>query len=755
MGANVFQWTISNAPCPASISTVTITGTATPTVAAAGPNQTVCGTTATLAGNTAIVGTGLWTLVSGAGTITTPASPTSGVTALGIGANVFQWTISNAPCPASTSTVTITGVTAPTVAAAGPNQTFCGTTATLAGNNPVIGTGLWTLVSGAGTITTPTSPTSGLTALAVGANVFQWTISNAPCPASNSTVTITINPILNPTITPPGVLCVSASPDTLIAASPGGTWSGTGITSTSLGTFNPTLAGVGPHQIIYTQPGACGGADTITVTVSTTADATITQPAPVCVGAAPFNLSAASAGGTWTGIGITSAGSFNPATAGIGTDTITYTISGTCGAFDTVVVTVTALSDATITPQTPLCIGSPSVNLTAATGGGTWSGLGITNAAFGTFNPGTAGVGIHTITYTISGSCGNTGTTTITVTAPANAAITAVAPVCANATPFNLSAATTGGIWSGAGITDPVNGTFNPSSALPGINTITYSISGACGDTATQSITVNPVPTPNFSSNINSGCSPLCVTFNESVGNNCNTMFYNFGDGSTSPSSTSIHCYSTPGSYTVTISCTDLNNCTGTNSITNMITVLPTPTASFTVSPSGIIPTNTAVVFTDASTNGGIQAWDFGDPTSGLNNTSNASSPSHTFASEGTYCVTLASSNVSGCTDTTKECVVIANDATFSIPNIFTPNGDGNNDIFFITSTSIKELTCSIYDRWGLKIVEWSTISGGWDGRTTSGGIAPDGVYYYIMKATALNDKIIDKQGFVQLLKEK
>ncbi|MBZ4037914.1 hypothetical protein K6T82_24435, partial [Flavobacterium sp. 17A] len=65
----------------------------TPTVSNAGSNQTQCETaTATLAGNAPTVGTGTWTLVSGTGTITTPSSNTSGVTALGYGANVFRWT---------------------------------------------------------------------------------------------------------------------------------------------------------------------------------------------------------------------------------------------------------------------------------------------------------------------------------------------------------------------------------------------------------------------------------------------------------------------------------------------------------------------------------------------------------------------------------------------------------------------------------------------------------------------------------------
>ncbi len=169
--------------------TTTVNITQPPTVAAAGANQTVCGTTATLAGNVAAVGSSIWTLISGAGTITTPTSPTTGITSIGVGANVFQWTISNAPCTASSSQVTINATPPPTVAAAGANQTVCAT-ATLAANVAATGTGVWTLVSGGGTITTPASPTSGLTNLSLGANVFQWTISNPPCPSSSSQVTI-------------------------------------------------------------------------------------------------------------------------------------------------------------------------------------------------------------------------------------------------------------------------------------------------------------------------------------------------------------------------------------------------------------------------------------------------------------------------------------------------------------------------------------------------------------------------------------
>ncbi|HRH69318.1 MAG TPA: immunoglobulin domain-containing protein, partial [Flavobacteriales bacterium] len=135
--------TASNGCGTNASATVAVTVSATPTAAAAGPDQSVCATTATLAGNTITTGTGTWTTSSGA-TIANPNSPTSGVSNLAVGANVFTWTSTNGICPSSNDAVTITRVAAPTTAAAGPDQSVCATTATLAGNTITTGTGTWT-----------------------------------------------------------------------------------------------------------------------------------------------------------------------------------------------------------------------------------------------------------------------------------------------------------------------------------------------------------------------------------------------------------------------------------------------------------------------------------------------------------------------------------------------------------------------------------------------------------------------------------
>ena len=271
--AGTYTVTITDGAGCTQTATGVVGTTGGPTTSVAGPNQTVCSTTATLAGNTATVGTGLWTVVSGSGTITTPGSPTSGVTGIGIGPTVFQWTISLVPCTPSSSTVTITGVAAPSTAVAGPTQTICSNSATLAGNAPTTGIGTWTLVSGAGTITSPTSPSTGVTGLGIGTNVFMWTISNPPCP--NSTSTVTINNTGGPT--------VSTTSQTNIDCN--GNTNGSATIAGSGGSGSYTYSWTGGAGTSASATGLAAGSYTITVTdgagCSTTTIINITQPAAV------------------------------------------------------------------------------------------------------------------------------------------------------------------------------------------------------------------------------------------------------------------------------------------------------------------------------------------------------------------------------------------------------------------------------------------------------------------------------------------
>ena len=107
IGQNTFRWTITNGVCTPSTDDVVITVHANPTVANAGPDQTVCGSTAILAGNTPSVGTGSWSVVLGSASVTNPNDPTSTVTGLTSMGTILSWTVSNGVCPVSSDSVMI------------------------------------------------------------------------------------------------------------------------------------------------------------------------------------------------------------------------------------------------------------------------------------------------------------------------------------------------------------------------------------------------------------------------------------------------------------------------------------------------------------------------------------------------------------------------------------------------------------------------------------------------------------------------
>ena len=190
-GENVLQWTvIGNGVLSDKI---TITNHA-PTDANAGPDMTYCVDSAQLSANNASVGTGQWKLIAGEGTFEDTTLNNSKIYDLGTGKNTLRWTITNNKC-SSSDDVVITN-NQPTQADAGVDQSLCSDEATLYGNSPAVGEGLWTLVSGSNSVEfqDQTVGNTRVTNLGHGENTLRWTITNGNCVSSDEVIITNNNP---------------------------------------------------------------------------------------------------------------------------------------------------------------------------------------------------------------------------------------------------------------------------------------------------------------------------------------------------------------------------------------------------------------------------------------------------------------------------------------------------------------------------------------------------------------------------------
>jgi gliding motility-associated-like protein len=172
--------------------------------------------------------------------------------------------------------------------------------------------------------------------------------------------------------------------------------------------------------------------------------------------------------------------------------------------------------------------------------------------------------------------------------------------------------------------------------------------------------------------------------------------------------------------------------------------------AEFTATPSsGLAPLK--VDFLNLSTNAVTYHWTIEDQLEFT--TKNVT---HIYSTEGqgaTYHVILIATNAFGCADTATTDILVNPFSELIIPNIFTPNNDGINDIFHVKSIGLSLVNAEIYDRWGLKLYSWSAVDGGWDGKSPSGENAADGTYFYIIRGKGTDGKEYKLNGAFTLLR--
>jgi gliding motility-associated-like protein len=211
--------------------------------------------------------------------------------------------------------------------------------------------------------------------------------------------------------------------------------------------------------------------------------------------------------------------------------------------------------------------------------------------------------------------------------------------------------------------------------------------------------------------------------------------------------------------------------CTVKDSV--FVDIMNPPVANFTVSStSGCSPLE--VTITNSSQNTTTYAWNFGNGNSTtvtnldpINQTFNASGTIQLIASQSPTCAdtmeVAITVNICGCTDpsaTNYNASATVDDGSCTYPfpaaeapNVFTPDGDGTNDVFFISTKNATNVELTILNRWGHKMFEGSSLNPAWNGKAQNGSDAIEGVYFYKYTVYGPNNQQVEGEGFLQLVR--
>ena len=527
-----------------------------------------------------------------------------------------------------------------------------------------------------------------------GAYVIKFWATTANGCVDTSIQNITFN--LKPALTYPALnaVCENATAFSIATANVTNGVTGTGVYSgpgtAANGQFNPAIAGYGTHTIKYVFTSGAGCADSITqnILVHARPRTNFTLPAAGCLattGLVQFTNAtsvpdAQVTSWLWT-FGDPNANGSNPNTSTLLDPTHNYlegtysikleaTTSNGCVKDTTIQATFKVTPALTYAALNPVCQNVAAFSIASATvtngvtGTGVYSGPGT--SANGQFDPGVAGPGTHTITYTFTSTGGCVATTTSTIqvyTRPTstfnlsgsgNLCLGQDVTISSTATVFSGSITTWN--WNlGNGQTpsntngNPFTVNYTPAGSYT-VQLTTISNNGCISLPTTQSVNVNALPVADFALPTTAVCMPggsVAFTNQSTIpGNTVLTYQWSFGDGNNSTQTSPTHIYNAIGSYPVTLVATSTAGCVHqiTKTMSNFVRK---PAAQFRVDPTELCQ-GADNQFTDQSAafNGTLQNWNwnFGDGT-----TATVASPIKKFLLPGNYNVTLTVTNTAGC----------------------------------------------------------------------------------------------------------
>lgn len=691
------------------------------------PNITASGGTFFCVGGTVTL-----TSDAGASTVWQPGGSVGSTLVVNATGN-YTATITNGNGCVSTSTpTTITVIAQPiaTIAASGPT-TFCqGGSVTLTANYP---TGiLWSNGSTATSLNVNSSGTFS----------FIVDLGNGCVDTSANTI-VTVNSNPTPVITPASstTFCQGGSVTLNSNYANGNLWS-SGANTNSI-----NVIASGSFTITVTDANGCSGVSpAVNVTVNPIPAAPVITPngaTTFCQGGSVILASNYSNGNLWN----TGANTSSINVVSTGNYSVAYTDGNGCvSPSSNIQVTVNPIPTANIGAlPNAICI----INNTLITYAGSASAGAIYNWNFdgGTIVSG-AGQGPYTISYNAAGiynitlsvtelGCTSTlANASVTVYGiPSSAFTISDDSICSGETVIlqytGNSASTSGYLWttgSGGIVSGTGQGPLTVEINTPGINAFTLVVSenGCVSATTSHSVLVHPLPVVNISALPNSACDSLTTILSTTTQGV--SYLWSIGDGFTN-TTTSFQHFFPNGIYDVALTVTDNNNCFTTLMLPGFIQVLPTPVASFSYKPttdSAIDISDATINFVNHSTNATAFIWNFGDgETSGLIN------PYHVYSDTGMFDVLMYAINELGCYDSaTAGHFIVRPNPEFFIPNAFTPNNDGANDVFKVYGSRVMKVEINIFSRIGERLYTIKDIDDSWDG-TFQNLKLNTGVYVY------------------------
>jgi len=731
LAAGSYTVTATQGTCTGTV-TVTITQPASAVSASiTSTTPTACGSSN---GSATASGTG------GTGSLSYSWAPSGGsaATASGLAAGSYTVTVTDANSCNATAIATVSNTGGPTVSITSQTNVLCFGQST--GDATVNATG------GTGPYTYSWMPGSLSGAIQTGLAAGSYTVTATDATSCNGTVTVTIT---QPTS------AVSASITGTTPATCGGT-NGSATASGTGGTGSLSYSWAPSGGSAATASSLAAGSYTVTVTdansCTTTAIATVSnsggptvsitsQTNVLCFGASTGAATVNATGGTGPYTYSWMPGSLSGATqSGLAVGSYTVTASDATSCTGTVTVTITQPTSAvsvSISSTTPTNCGASNGAATASASGGTGT-ISYSWAPSGGSAASASGLAAGTYTVTATDANGCTATTTATIANSGGPTVSIASQTnipCFGGNTGAATASASGGTgtltysWSGGAGTNS-----SASNLTAGTYTVTVTDGSGCSNTATVTITqpnaINPVVTTTPAT---CGLNDGTASVNATGGTGVLTPLWN--TGSTNSNLTNLAA----GNYSVTV--TDANGCTASASGTVGVTGSIPVSAGVDV----IITQGGSTILTGTGPAGATFSW---TPPTGLSCT-NCASPTASPTQTTTYYLTVTQNGCSA-TDTVTVFVDIPCGELF-VPNAFSPNNDGNNDMLYVMGNCITNLEFTIFDRWGEKVFETTSQAFGWDG--TYGGKPLDAAVFVYYINAKVNGVDVKQHGNITLVK--